>query len=358
MKLAEGVGHEGGMFSSTSSRKHLLLAACALLSTVTTACLEPTVIGGTDSSGGAGGAGGSGGVNTGGSGGVGGTVTPSGYDGVVFDAADEPWGGEPGTLTLELGSETPLCADPTPSGGNGCPTEWHLTVVLGPSRQAPGVYMLPDPDITTSFTTEGHGPDPNTCMASLGMLTGGTLEVVSSDATGLSVTLSGVPEVEVNGTHDLFHCGGVGPVGQTEAIALYASQFPPDNGGDSSSSTSGGGVDPDTLHVILGNYGPTCGDPFGFNEDCTVAEWHVGVSLPLAYQTPGIYDLADPNLNSFASEQLPSNDPEICSGGGGSFTDGTIEVVSILPTELLVRFNGVSAHASELQQDIRIPRCP
>ena len=70
----------------------------------------------------------------------------------------------------------------------------------------------------------------------------------------------------------------------------------------------------------------------------------VSINLPPALQQVGVLPLSTPDLNSFASENDPSDasDPGTSSGGGGSFTDGTLENVSIDDTQVVFTLSGTN----------------
>lgn len=150
----------------------------------------------------------------------------------------------------------------------------------------------------------------------------------------------------VGGTSGVGGEGGVGGgvvAGPATAIAEYAymmSQTPPPGG--SSSTSGGGGVDPNTLFVRIGNYGPACGNSFPYG--CTnPPTWSVSIGIPPGMQTPGVYPLSNPALDGFAS--VSGSDSGVdgdCWGGGGSFTDGTIEIISNDGNTIVVRLAGTS----------------
>jgi hypothetical protein len=140
---------------------------------------------------------------------------------------------------------------------------------------------------------------------------------------------------------------GGGTTGAVNAIAvpyvLLDHPSPPD--GSSGTSGAGGsfGVDPGTLYVKIGNFGQTCtgdGPPF-----CSTGalSWQVSVGIPPALQVPGVIQLSDPTLLSYSSENGPnSGTPGDCFGGGGSFIEGTLEIVSIDAGTIVVILAGTS----------------
>lgn len=147
----------------------------------------------------------------------------------------------------------------------------------------------------------------------------------------------------VGGTYGEGGAGGSIAVGPPSAIAEYASMVspPPPGTGSSSTSTGGTGVDPNTLFVRIGNYGPACGNSFSFG--CTdPPTWQVSIGLPPSMQVPGVYALDNPSINAFASLSGSNGSPGDCWGGGGSFIDGTVEVVSNDGYNIVLRLAGTN----------------
>jgi hypothetical protein len=126
---------------------------------------------------------------------------------------------------------------------------------------------------------------------------------------------------------------------------------------------AGGGtsIDPNTLYVEIGNFTPTCvgGDPAPV---CTSSlTWQISVAIPPALQVPGVLQLSDPNLLSVFSESgSEGGSPGACAGGGGSFTQGTLEIVSIDADAIVVILSGTSAVGSDFDADgqYTAPICP
>jgi hypothetical protein len=114
----------------------------------------------------------------------------------------------------------------------------------------------------------------------------------------------------------------------------------------------GSSIDPNTLYVEIGNFTPTCvgGDPAPV---CTSSlTWQVSVAIPPALQVPGVLQLSDPNLLSFVSESgSQGGAPGTCAGGGGSFTQGTLEILSIDADAIVVILAGTSAVGSDFDAD-------
>ncbi len=133
------------------------------------------------------------------------------------------------------------------------------------------------------------------------------------------------------------------------AIALLASQINASSGAGGGSSTattgSGGGVDPNTLYVMIGSPAPVCSDPFGASAQC--GTYAITIGIPPQLQQPGTLNLSDTALISTFSETGTSSTAGVCPGGGGSFVDGTIDIVSIDATQVVFTLTGTMMFAGE-----------
>jgi hypothetical protein len=120
----------------------------------------------------------------------------------------------------------------------------------------------------------------------------------------------------------------------------------------------GSSIDPGTLYVEIGNFSQSCadGDPAPVCAGFTY--WQVSVGIPPALQAPGVIQLSDPSLNSFFS--VSGSDGDACTGGGGSFTQGTLEITSIDASTIVVTLSGTSAVGSDFDADgdYTAPICP
>ena len=93
-----------------------------------------------------------------------------------------------------------------------------------------------------------------------------------------------------------------------------------------SGSSSGGPPQTEPLHLIVGNYGLVCADPFG-GMDCG-SMWAVSMDLQPNLLQPGVvYPLSI--LNGFASLTGPIEPGGPCYGGGGTFENGSLEIVAV-----------------------------
>ncbi len=135
------------------------------------------------------------------------------------------------------------------------------------------------------------------------------------------------------------------PTGAPSAIAILASQI--DWSAGSSSSSSGGDVDSGTLYVMIGSPAPACADPFGSSASCGPA-FSVSIGIPPALQQPGTLALNSGVTSTFSEmEAASSATPAVCPVSGGSFTDGTLEIVSIDAAQVVVTLSGTMMFAGD-----------
>jgi hypothetical protein len=162
---------------------------------------------------------------------------------------------------------------------------------------------------TTAVTTGGSGGGPGTTGGTGGSAGGG-----SGGSTGVSVPPS--------------------------AIVIRYGDIPPSNPGGGTSVTTGGPmIDPDTPYVFVGTSGSTCQDPMA---SLACGTWRVAIGIPRALFQPGVLSLNDSRLISVMSSRGPDRGGGDCSGGGGSFFDGTLEIVDIGATIVDIRLAGTS----------------
>lgn len=129
------------------------------------------------------------------------------------------------------------------------------------------------------------------------------------------------------------------------AIAmLFSESSPPDpSPGTGGVSTSAGGstIDPNTLAIFLNSGAQSCLDPYTQPAGC-VAGYHIGINLPPSLQAVGTYPLT--NLAYFGFSEPAGGG--VCSGGGGSYWDGTIEVTAIDATHVAFTLAGTGGIVS------------
>jgi hypothetical protein len=143
--------------------------------------------------------------------------------------------------------------------------------------------------------------------------------------------------------------GDPGPPGPPNAIAILASQINWNGGagGEGTSGSTGGGtgVDPSTLYLEIGSPAPTCSNPFGGGDSCAQS-FDVSIGIPPSLQVLGELSLSNPALDSTMSESAaPESDTpdQSCEGGGGSFIQGTLTIVSIDDTQVVFTLSGTMA---------------
>ncbi|WP_437523084.1 hypothetical protein WME79_33295 [Sorangium sp. So ce726] len=135
--------------------------------------------------------------------------------------------------------------------------------------------------------------------------------------------------------------------------------------GDVGGSTGSGGgdgpaLDPNDLFLHASDLGVSCGSPT--TRLTCGGHWELSLALPSAYQQVGVYDLEDPALiaYSYMSETGEPNSPrpDDCSGGGGSFGPGTLEILSIDEAEVRFRLTMGSPWDTDPSGEYTAPRCP
>jgi hypothetical protein len=132
------------------------------------------------------------------------------------------------------------------------------------------------------------------------------------------------------------------PTDDGPAIAMLRSQLPTPTPPDGSSgvTTTGGGPDqdPNALFLFVSNVAQSCGDPFAALSGCSMPEFQVTIVLPPALQAVGTYP-----LDQIATAGM--SEPEsggVCSGGGGSYWDGTIQITAIDATHVELTLAGTT----------------
>ncbi len=166
----------------------------------------------------------------------------------------------------------------------------------------------------------------------------GTLEIVSSDATSVSVKLrvaqpgsgpkGGLVSVggwvDLSGDYTALRCGSAPPASPPiPAIAILGSKLPPPP-----SDTAP--IDPTALYFFLGSATESCTDPWS-SLTCTATS-RTTFSLPAALQTTGTTNLSDPMLAStYAYSESKTTDCTAASDvvDTGTFSQGTLNVLSI-----------------------------
>ena len=311
------------------------------------------VIGGGGGTGGSGGAGGSGGSIPTTSSGTPETPAPSGN-------AQPAEGG----YMVTLANYPSACADPGIQPNCGPSAWWNVRFVLPSSALVPGT-VLPF-DQLNGFVSEQLAQESGQpqCGYGGGTFFGGTVKVVSASTAELVLEVTGtqsngIPTGGIDGTHTVPMCDGPTPnPNDGPAIAMKFSETPGNNGNSSVSCTGGGSfTDPDTLMLFVSNLGQSCVDPFHFEKACIAPRYQIAIQVPLNLQTIGSFplqDLATVSLSGMA------NAPGSCSGGGGSYWDGTINVTAIDASSVTFTLSGTAETAFGLGNadgTYTAPRC-
>ena len=241
----------------------------------------------------------------------------------------KPWS-DPDSLVLFFSSDIQECSDPLLAPRCTSPAPfWQTVVVIPPELARPGLLELRDPRVIGySRVTFFDGSIDCGGGAGLGPILSGTLEIISSGPSSLSVKLrDGVKNVDgtvLDGDYTAQLCG-VPPLVSTPtpALAIRGVDLPPAPG----STPPGGGetLDPDTLFVFLGTVPATCQDPWS-SADCSTGS-RLTFRLPLSLQQPGLIDLSDPAIAATYT-LAGSVSSSTCGQPSGAFEGGTIEILS------------------------------
>lgn len=135
------------------------------------------------------------------------------------------------------------------------------------------------------------------------------------------------------------NCGGLGTIA-IRAAQLFGGGAGGGIGGTGTSGTGGGTFDPNMVYLELGNPSPTCQAPEP-PTDCTKGDFEVSLGVPPALLVPGTLQLSNPALIASFSETAPGGGE--CMGGGGSFIQGTLEIVSVDAQQVTYTLSGTMA---------------
>jgi len=200
---------------------------------------------------------------------------------------------------------------------------------------------------TTGFTgTEAVDTD-EPVGSSTTLFTGTTDDTDGSETAGPAETTI-EPEHETEGGGNTQPCVGAAlPVGG-EAIAYLESQI-----------GEGEGEDPELLHVRFASQSFTCDDPHerlacGHN-------WEVALRIPVEYQVPGVYALADGLIDAIGVSNGGGQGDDVCEEAGGA-ASGTLEIDAIDGTSVIGRICHLRAFGLDgwimLDGTFVAPRCP
>ncbi|KYF52719.1 hypothetical protein BE08_13140 [Sorangium cellulosum] len=251
----------------------------------------------------------------------------------------------PDSLVLFFSDSPQECSHPLNKPPTPCTADtrqyWQVILVVPPELNRPGLIDLRDRRIRI-YTAEvaSNCTGLLTFSAGSSSSSGGerekTLEIVSSDASSVSVTLDWgelpLGWAHVDGDYAAMYCGAaplVSPPSPGLALTGARGPRPPD----------GVEPDPDALQLILGSGAVACEDLLS-RGDCSGGS-RVTLSLPTSLQQPGIIDLTDPAIDaSFAVSRGSAESCERYDPLTGSFDGGTVEILSIDEGGVLARVYG------------------
>ncbi len=165
---------------------------------------------------------------------------------------------------------------------------------------------------------------------------GGGEDTTTSGGGVYSATSSGIM-TSGSGVED----GGMPLPNDGPAIALLYSELPAetDPTGSSAVATGGGNtIDPNSLFLFVTNGAQACANPFAYSAGCAAPRYQVAILLPPNLQAVGTYPLN--NLATMSVTEPGGNNT--CSGGGGSYWDGTIEITAIDATQVAFKLAGTA----------------
>lgn len=145
----------------------------------------------------------------------------------------------------------------------------------------------------------------------------------------------------------------------TAGVAMYYGDIAwPDVQAAGSSSSSGEAIDPDTLYIFLSSQQLTCADPLA-SLDCG-QQWDVTIAVPPALQQVGSLSLDNPDLISVFGATGPGAgdlDSGGCYFGGGSYMDGTLEIVSIGADSVTIQLSNTMDFEFDADGAYEVPLC-
>lgn len=124
------------------------------------------------------------------------------------------------------------------------------------------------------------------------------------------------------------------------AIAMLYSELPSFDPQSGSAVCTGGGnaIDPSSLYLFVSNSAQACANPFAGSGSCATLSYQLSILLPPSLQVLGSHSL---NEIGYLSVSEPGGSGT-CSGGGGSYWDGTIDITSIDSTHVTFTLAGTA----------------
>ena len=233
---------------------------------------------------------------------------------------------------------------------------WNTKFQLRMTDIVPGTTLLLH-DLSAFSTEELAGnPAQSDCGFGAGTYSGdGTVTVVAASATELTLQIGGTSAEKFigggfDGTYVVPICAGTTPKNDGTAIAMKYGETPGFNAtsaavGSGNGSCTGGGnfIDAEALMLFVSNLGQSCADPYHTSQGCIDSRYQVALQIPVGQQATGTYPLQGIGTVTLAS---PQNNPGGCSGGGGSYWDGTISITAIDATSVTFDLQGTAAIGS------------
>ena len=280
------------------------------------------------------GQGGSGGEDTGPGG------SPSSASGVPTNpAASGKAQPADGGFIVTLANYPSSCGDPGIQPNCG-PTDWaSAQFQLASSALVPGT-VLPFSGLSGFFSEQlAQSGGEAQCGFGGGTFSVGSVKIVAVTTTDLTLEVTG-SYPNLDGTYVVPICGSTTTQDDGPAIALKYSETPGNNGDSTASCTSGGPyIDPTTLMIYLSNLGQSCVDPFHSAQGCIDARYQIAIQIPINSQKVGSLPLQGlATVDVSGSTGVPGS----CSGGGGSYGDGTIHITAIDATQVKFTLSGTA----------------
>jgi len=219
-------------------------------------------------------------------------------------------------------------------------TTWMLAIGVPPSAQEVGVHELDDAFYMAQGESVAGQSGPSGVVAAGGFgWSHGTIEILELTDEVVRFVTQGLDQPSDGVEYAAGRCGSTVLTPEGIALAVEATGGEGGAGGGGGSAVDAGGVT-----VVVGSELALCTAELATT--CSGDTWQVAVSLPADYLTPGLYTLTDPRITVTNCTAQPK------------FLGGTIEVRAVSDDALVVRFAGVIDHTEELQQELRIDRCP
>lgn len=257
--------------------------------------------------------------------------------------ACEGGSGQPTTDTSDTAEDTASADPPGTTGAAEQPTS-TTTDAGEPNRDE----TTTDDSSTTVFTGTESADTDEPVDTSTTLFTGTTHDTDGTDSTDPPETSVGPESDTEGGGGNAQPCvGPASPIG-AEVIAYLESQI-----------VDGQGDEPDLLHVRFSNQSFTCADPH--DHLACGHNWEVALQIPVAYQVPGVYGLADGQIHAIGVSNGGKQGDDVCEEAGGA-ASGTLEIDAIDGDSITGRLCHLRAIGVDgpitLDGTFVAPRCP